>query len=101
MAADSALAARAWSRAPGPVLLDGERLQPREHARGVVHEADGGDVRLDDVDLLQRGHDQQLQAELAEQLQREPGGLIGAAAERLVDDREPERPGLGRRPIPA
>jgi hypothetical protein len=30
------------------------------------------------VDLLQRGDDEQLQAEPAEQLQREPGRLVGA-----------------------
>ena len=75
-----------------PVLLDRQRLQPRVVAVRVVDEADRGHVRLDDVDLLQRGDDQQLQAEPAEQLQREPGRLVGAPAERLVDDREPERP---------
>jgi hypothetical protein len=51
------------------------------------------------VDLLQRGDDEQLQAEPAEQLQREPGRLVGAPAERLIDDREPERPGLRRTPF--
>ena len=76
----------------GLVLVDRERLQPRVVALRVVHEAHRGHVRLDDVDLLQRGDDQQLQAEPAEQLQREPGRLVGAAAERLIDDREPERP---------
>jgi hypothetical protein len=45
---------------PGPVLLDGEGLQPGEHASGVVDEADGGDIGLDDVDLLQWGDDQAL-----------------------------------------
>jgi len=77
---------------PGLVLVDGERLQPRVVALRVVHEPHRGHVRLDDVDLLQWGDDQQLQAEPAEQLQREPGRLVRAAAERLVDDREPERP---------
>ena len=72
---------------PGPVLLDGERLQPRVVVLRVVDEPHRGHVRLDHVDLLQRGDDQQLQAEPAEQLKREPGGLVGAAAERLVDDR--------------
>ena len=67
----------------------------------VVDEADRRHVRLDHVDLLQRGDDQQLQAEPGEQLEREPGGLVRAAAERLVDDREPERPRLAPRPTPA
>ena len=51
------------------------------------------------MDLLQRGDDQQLQAEPAEQLEREPGGLVRAPAERLVDDREPEGPRLGDAPL--
>jgi hypothetical protein len=84
---------------PGLVLVDGERLQPRIVAVRVVDEAHRGHVRLDDVDLLQRGDDEQLQAEPAEQLQREPGRLVGAPAERLIDDREPERPGLRRTPF--
>src|SRR6266851_1726654 len=56
----------------GSVFLDRQRLQARIAARGVVDEPDGRHVRLDDVDLLQRGDDQQLQAELSEQLEREP-----------------------------
>ncbi|HEU5386721.1 MAG TPA: hypothetical protein VFV73_12525 [Streptosporangiaceae bacterium] len=44
------------------------------------------------MDLLERGYDQQLDAEPLEQFKREPGRLIRAAAERLVDDREPEGP---------
>ncbi len=74
------------------VLLDRQRPQPGVAGRRVVDETDRGHVRLDDVDLLQRGDDQQLQAEPLEQLEREPGRLIGPAAERLVDDHEPEGP---------
>jgi hypothetical protein len=51
-------------------------------------------VRLDDVNLRQRGDDQQLQPEPGEEGQREAGGLVGPAAEGLVDDDEAE----GRRP---
>jgi hypothetical protein len=76
----------------GLVLLDRHRLQPRVVALRVVDIAHRGHVRLDDVDLLQGGDDQQLEAEPAEQVQREPGRLVGAPAERLINDREPERP---------
>src|SRR5580704_9160006 len=88
-----------WAPPAGVVLLDRQRLQPGVAARRVVHEADRGNVWLDDVDFLQRGDDQQLQAEPGEQLERKPGRLIRAAAERLVDDREPECPGLDRAPF--
>src|SRR5262245_2249473 len=77
---------------PGVVLLDGERLQPGVLARRVVDAADRRHVGLDYVDLLERGDDQQLQPEPPEQLKREPGRLIRSPYERLVDDREPERP---------
>ena len=90
-----------WLARRAPVLLDGQVLQPRAVARRVVDEANRRDVRLDDVDLLQRRDDQQLQAEPAEQVERKPGGLVGAAAERLVDDDEPEGLGAVGAPAPA
>ena len=83
----------------GPVLLDRHRLQPRERSGRVVDEADRLHVGLDDVDLLQRRDDEQLQAELGEQLERVSGGGVRAAPERLVDDGEPEVLGLAPRPI--
>ena len=83
----------------GLVLLDRQRPQPGVPGRRVVDEADRGHVGLDHVDLLQRRDDQQLQAEPLEQLEREPGRLIRAPAEGLVDDREPEGPRLGGAPL--
>src|SRR5487761_580586 len=84
---------------PGAVLLDRKGLEPGRTAHWVVDEPDRIDVRLDDVDLLQRRHDQQLEAEPFEQLEGEPGRLVRAAAERLVDDRELERPRLRGAPL--
>src|SRR5262245_61529332 len=72
------------------VFLDGEVAQPRAASFLVVHEADGGDVGLDDVDLLQRRDNQELQAHLLEQLEAEARRLVGAAPECLVDDHEME-----------
>src|SRR2546429_1609973 len=86
-------------QAPGVILLDRQGLQPGKVALRVVHEADRRHIRLDNVDLLQRGDNQQLQAELVEQLEREPGGLVRAATEGLVGDRKPERPPLDRAPF--
>ena len=51
------------------------------------------------MDLLQRSDDQQLQAKPPEQFKGKPRRLVGAPAEGLVDDREPERPRLGRTPL--
>ena len=50
------------------------------------------------MDLLQRGDDQQLQAQPPEEGQRVTGREVRAAPERLVDDDEPE--GLGTRGSP-
>src|SRR5258708_5852580 len=82
-----------------PVLLDGERLQPGAVVAWVVDKADSRDVRLDHVDLLQRSDDEQLQAEPVEELEREPGRLVRAAAERLVDHDKPEDPRPGGSPL--
>ena len=62
------------------VLMDRERLETRIIALRVVHEPHRGHIRLYDVDFLQRGDDQQLEAEPAEQLECEPGRLVGTAA---------------------
>src|SRR5262245_32110862 len=75
----------------GAVFLDGEVAQTGAAALLVVHEADGRHVGLDDVDLLERCYDQELQAHLLEQVEAEPRGLVGAAPERLVDHHEVER----------
>jgi hypothetical protein len=56
-----------------------------------MHEADAGDEGLDDVDLLQRRDDQQLQVELREEAQAVLGRFVRAAAESFVDDDEAER----------
>ena len=57
-----------------------------------MHEPQPGDIRLDDVDFLQRRDDQQLQVHAAKQFQSIARRLIRAAAERFVDDNEAERP---------
>ena len=43
----------------------------------------------------------QLEAEGCEQLQREPGGEVGAASKRLIDHREPKIAGRLRSPFEA
>jgi hypothetical protein len=53
-----------------------------------MHEADAGNEGFDDVDLLQRRDDQELQVELGEQSQAVLRRLVRAA---LVDDDEAER----------
>jgi hypothetical protein len=67
------LLAKRVRKAAGLIFLYREGLQPRIVAARVVYETHRGHVRLDDVNFLQRGDDQQLQAEPAEQLQGEPG----------------------------
>src|SRR2546429_8818664 len=76
-------------QAPGVILLDRQGLQPGEVALRVVHKADRRHIRLDNVDLLQRGDNQQLQAEPGGQLERGPGGVGRGASEGRVDGREP------------
>ena len=71
------------------------------HCLFVVLEADVGHKGFDDVNFLQRRHDQQLQIDLLEKPQPIFGGLIRAAAEGLVDDDEAERTWAHRTPAPA
>ena len=56
-----------------------------------MHEADAGNEGFDDVDLLQRRDDQELQVELGEQSQAVLRRLVRAAPEGFVDDDEAER----------
>ena len=49
-----------------------------------MDEADAGDEGFDDVDLLQRRDDQQLQTQLPEQAQAVFGRFVGATAEGLM-----------------
>ena len=79
-----------WPACVSAELLDGQRLQPGVAAGRVVDEPDRPHVGLDHVHLLQRGDDQQLQAEPGEQFQRIAGRDVRAAAKCLVDHREPE-----------
>src|SRR5690606_32299093 len=65
----------------------------------VVHESDCRDIGFDDMDLLQWGHDQQLQSQPPEETERESGRLIGTATESLVDHYEPEGLRLAHAPI--
>src|SRR5258708_37712297 len=55
-----------------------------------MHEAYAGNIRLDDVDFLQRSDNQKLKIEALEQFEAIAGGLIGAAPERLIYDHETE-----------
>ncbi len=57
-----------------------------------MDEANAGHERFDDVDLLQRCDDQQLQIELLEQAKPVLRRLVRAAPKRLVDDDEAKRP---------
>ncbi len=85
----------------GAVVFDRQVAQLRRAAVLVVHEADAGHEGLDDVDLLQRRDDQQLQVELLEQAQAVLGRFVRAAAEGLVDDDEAERARARRAPFQA
>jgi hypothetical protein len=68
--------------------------------RLVVHEADAGHERLDDVDLLQRRHDQQLQVELTEQLAARSGRIRPSRGRRLRRSPRSGTSGSAARPIP-
>src|SRR5262249_54319731 len=81
------------SQTPHPlraILLDCEIAQERAPALLVMHEANGSDKRLDHVDLLQRGRDQELQTHLLKKLETVARRIVRAAPERLVDDDEME-----------
>src|SRR6266446_3914285 len=74
------------------IFLDRQVTQHGPAAFIVVDKAHRGDEGLDDVDLLQRSDDKELQAEPLEQLQSVTRGLIRPAPERFVNQHEAKRP---------
>lgn len=62
---------------------------------------DRTDIVFNNVDLLERGDDEQLQIELAEQLQGIAGGFVRALAKGLVDHYKAEGAGVGAAPLQA
>ena len=64
-----------------------------------MHEADPGDIGIDDVDFLQRRHDEDLKIEALKQLEPIGRRLVRAAAEGLVDDDEAKGAGADLTPL--
>jgi len=81
------------------VFLDGEVAQHGALALFAVHEADTGDVGFNDMDLLQRRHNQQLQIEALKQFQAITRRLVGAASKCFIDHHEAKRAGAGLAPL--
>src|SRR5260370_38474591 len=66
-----------------------------------MHKADISDIGLDDVDLLQRRHDEDLKVEAAEELEPIARRIVGAPPEGLIDHHETEGAGARRAGIQA
>ena len=67
----------------------------------IANQSDTGDERLDDVDLLERGHDQELQVQVLEKLETVFGRIIRAPTKRLIDQDKAKRPGTDSPPLQA
>lgn len=55
-----------------------------------MHKVNRLDIRFDNIDLLNRGNDQELEVEFFEEFQSVAGGVVGAFAKCLVDDYKTE-----------
>src|SRR6266850_1599066 len=74
----------------GAIFLDRQVAEHRGSAVIVVDETDTRDKGFDDMNLLKRCDDEQLQVELLKQVQSILRRFVGAATECLVDHNESE-----------
>lgn len=77
------------------IFVFGEVADLRVVAVFVADKMKGIGMTFYDVQLLQRGDDQQLKIQLAEKLEPIPGALIASSAKGFVDDDKPEAPAFG------